>query len=95
MGVAERKLCPSGQRAPLTHPLIRRKTRIISLRVTEEEYDTLLRVAEESGAASVSSYLRSRAFGAPDGADTVASDIADLRSQLARLESFVGMEKRG
>jgi hypothetical protein len=79
-----------------------RKNRIISVRVSEQEYDVLRQVTEASGSPSVSDYMRARIFesltpgGAPPGESIgrLVSDVAELRTRYERLCAFVGLEDK-
>lgn len=83
-----------------------RKTRTVSIRLSEQQYDELRLVSEASGAPSVSDYMRSKVFDAlaAGGAalngefdqqiGRLTSDMQELCARVERLRAFVGLEEK-
>jgi hypothetical protein len=61
--------------------LLKRKTRILSIRLSEEEYASLLEASLHHGARSVSDYARDTLFRCLEG-DEVSTRVNQLASQL-------------
>ncbi len=73
-----------------------KRTRIISTRVSQDEYEALLRISRENGAHSVSDYVRRMVVGStvpfPDSdasRDGVAADLAELQRKVDWLVRIV------
>jgi hypothetical protein len=81
----------------------KRKTRTISIRVSEQEYAELCGAGETAGAPSLSEYMRSTLFGRHPARDPesgavfdqrlghLASHVEDLNSRFEKLCVFVGL----
>ncbi|MBN1569600.1 MAG: hypothetical protein JXA73_17275 [Acidobacteria bacterium] len=68
---------------------IKRRSRIVSFRLSDEEYDSLKNVTNSRGARSVSEFTRSVACNMNTG-DDGTGDIGDsLRMLNARMEALV------
>ena len=74
--------------------VLRRKTRMVSFRLTEEEYNTLLETCVANGARSVSDFTRERMCEVlfrnvgPDG-KPVEARVEELRSKVQQLDNKV------
>lgn len=73
-----------------------RRTKIISFRVSEEEYGHLLRISEESGAHSVSDWARAATFaqsGNPalkaTNSHTLQTRVDELHREVQRLSELI------
>ncbi len=79
-----------------------RKNRIISVRVSAQEYDALQQQTEASGSPSVSEYMRSRIFESPlpdprseNPIGRLASAVEELKTRFEHLSAFVGLKEDG
>jgi predicted DNA-binding protein len=79
-------------------PVFKKRNRIVSFRVSEDEYQTLQRVSEQQGAHSVSDYARYLACRGFDRhkdhslaaqLDHLSSRVDDLAHNVARLAALV------
>jgi hypothetical protein len=74
--------------------VLKRKTHMVSFRLTEEEYNTLLQTCVANGARSVSDFTRDRMcevmfqHAGPDGTP-VEAKVEELRSQVRQLDNKV------
>lgn len=74
--------------------VLRRKTRMVSFRVTEEEYNRLLETCVANGARSISDFTRERMCEVmlhnprPNG-KPVEAEIEELRSKIRQLDHKV------
>jgi hypothetical protein len=74
--------------------ILKRKTRMVSFRLTEEEYNTLLETCVASGSRSVSDFTRERVCEVlfrtigRDG-KPVEARVEELRSKVQQLDSKV------
>src|SRR5688572_19517562 len=66
--------------------VFKRKSRMISFRLSEEEYAILRRASLSNGARSVSDFARDTLFGVLNGAPTVAGPAA-LETKVEKLTS--------
>lgn len=66
-------------------PVFRKRNRIVSFRVSEEEFEMLQRVSEAQGAHSISDYAR---FAACRVFEQSAQPETDLRSIHGRLDEL-------
>lgn len=68
----------------------RRRTRMISFRVSEHEFEQLRTISESEGAGSVSDYARlSLCRGSTASPDNIAATIHKLDSELQSLRSHL------
>jgi hypothetical protein len=75
-------------------PVFKRRTRIVSFRVSEDEYEELLGLSVAHGARSVSDFARFATrqwFGEDNGHgwDAVQDKIRELNGQVSHLDSEV------
>jgi len=79
-------------------PVFKKRNRIVSFRVSDDEYQTLQRISEQQGAHSVSAYARYLAcnsFGRPSGISLTAQlellthRVDELDKTVARLASLM------
>jgi outer membrane murein-binding lipoprotein Lpp len=74
--------------------VLKRKTHMVSFRLTEEEYSALVRTCVANGARSVSDFTRDRMCevlfhdGGPNG-KPVEAKVEELRSQVRQLNNKV------
>ncbi len=80
-------------------PVFYRRTKIISFRVSEEEYGHLVRVSSESGAHSVSDWAREAALAqsgnpAPRTGNShfLQARVEELHREVLRLSELVGVK---
>jgi hypothetical protein len=74
--------------------VFRKRTRVVSFRVSEEEYEELLGLSQASGAHSVSDFARlaaSHSLGETDGRglNAMQAKMRELRGQIDQLDSEV------
>jgi hypothetical protein len=76
-----------------------RRTKIISFRVSEEEYGHLLRVSSESGAHSVSDWARAATFAQSGNPSLMAGNshqlqarVEELHREVLRLSELIGVK---
>lgn len=114
MGVTERELCPEagnvtaprGSCQQLLKHVLNRKTRTISVRLSDEEYDELRNVTQASGARSISDYMRAQVFDSLACNKSVCrgefdarigrltSEMQNLSMRFDRLCALIGPEEK-
>ncbi len=77
----------------MTIPDRRRRSRIVSFRLSQEEYDSLKDISTTNGANNVSEYTRSAAFNADaeaggNGAGRIENMLFNIKDRLEKLESL-------
>lgn len=70
-------------------PMIKRRTKIVSIRLLDEEYSQLKRLCESRGARSVSDLARDAMFGMMKPTTTIEGKVDDLDVQLSALREEV------
>lgn len=77
--------------------VFKRRTRIISFRVSEEEYGHLLRISSESGAHSISDWARAVTCAhcgcevrGPNRAHDLNARVDELHREVQRLSDLIG-----
>ena len=73
-------------------PTFKKRNRIISFRVSDEEFEILLQVSEAQGAHSISDYARlaaCRAIAESGAGATLAVQVEALESRVQQLSSQV------
>ena len=81
-------------------PIFKKRNRIVSFRVSEEEFQILQQVSESQGAHSISDYARLASCRGIPGADpddplvlhleSLETRVQQLCTQVARLDRLVG-----
>ena len=83
--------------------MLKRKSRTICIRISEEEFTELSAASKAAGAPSLSEHMRARLFGSrprpePESGAVfdqrlghLASHVEDLNSRFDRLCAFVGL----
>ncbi len=68
-----------------------KRSRIVSLRVTQDEYENLERISREYGANSVSEFLRQLIFASVNSrkASEVSGELDELRREVHQLSQIV------
>lgn len=81
--------------------VFKRRSRIVSFRVSEEEYQQLFRASLQSGAHSVSDWARhliraesERAAQRRPADEELRSQVEDLQRELKSLSELLQMERR-
>ena len=76
-----------------------RRTRIVSIRVTQDEYQTLDRISRREGANSVSEFLRQLIMNAAPATSAsrrrsreVCDELDDLKRRVDRLSQLVHLD---
>ena len=75
----------------------RSKTRMISFRVSEKEFEQVRKLTEVQGAESVSKFARVAICGAVEGSEqenTLSGDIRQLREDVRRLRELIEDTRR-
>ncbi len=76
-------------------PVLKRRTRIVSFRLSEEEYEALMRYCVAHGARSISDYARIVACRPPDHMESSAAarkserSIRQLRNRVEELDRVI------
>ena len=66
-------------------PLLKRRSRIVSFRLSDEEYDSLKNVSATSGARSVSEFTRSVAF-STSGPERIEDTLRILSERMKAID---------
>ena len=75
-------------------PIIKRRLKIVSIRLLDEEYTQLLRLCQSSGARSVSDLARDSLFGLMSPASQLESRVIKIDSRLVALhKELVALRK--
>lgn len=69
--------------------MIKRRTKIVSIRLLDEEYSQLKRLCESKGARSVSDLARDAMFGLMSPASSIEGKVQDLDMRLCALRDEV------
>jgi predicted DNA-binding protein len=75
-------------------PMIKRRTKIVSIRLLDEEYSQLKRLCEKKGARSVSDLARDAMFGLIKESSSIEGKVEDLDVQLSALREEVARLSR-
>jgi hypothetical protein len=75
-------------------PMIKRRTKIVSIRLLDEEYNQLKRLCETRGARSVSDLARDAMFGLMSPATSIEGKVQDLDMRLVALREEVARLSR-
>ncbi len=75
-------------------PMIKRRTKIVSIRLLDEEYSQLKRLCETKGARSVSDLARDAMFGLMSPASSIEGKVQDLDMRLTALRDEVARLSR-
>jgi len=75
-------------------PMIKRRTKIVSIRLLDEEYSQLKRLCETKGARSVSDLARDAMFGLMKPASSIEGRVEDLDLRLSALRDEVARLSR-
>ena len=67
-------------------PILKRRSKIVSFRLSDEEYDSLKNVSETRGARSVSEFTRSVACHSTNGPEKIEDTLRTLTLQMERLD---------
>ncbi len=70
-------------------PMIKRRTKIVSIRLLDEEYSQLRALCEKRGARSVSDLARDAMFGLMSPATSIEGKVQDLDTRLCALRDEV------
>jgi len=70
-------------------PMIKRRTKIVSIRLLDEEYKQLKQLCESQGARSVSDLARDAMFGLLKPATSIEGKVIDLDMRLTALRDEV------
>jgi hypothetical protein len=70
-------------------PIIKRRTKIVSIRLLDEEYTQLKHLCEARGARSVSDLARDAMFGLMKPAMSIEGKVEDLDARLVALREEV------
>ena len=70
-------------------PIIKRRTKIVSIRLLDEEYTQLLRLCQTRGARSVSDLARDAMFGLMSPASQLEGRVMELDARLVALRDEV------
>ena len=75
-------------------PIIKRRLKIVSIRLLDEEYTELLRLCQSKGARSVSDLARDSLFGLMSPASQLESRVIKIDSRLVALhKELVALRK--
>ena len=73
--------------SPKIDPILKRRSRIVSFRLSDEEYDSLKNVSATRGARSVSAFTRSVACNSNgDGAEKIEDTLRTLNKRMELLD---------
>jgi hypothetical protein len=75
-------------------PMIKRRTKIVSIRLLDEEYNQLKRLCETRGARSVSDLARDAMFGLMSPATSIEGKVQELDVRLVALREEVARLSR-
>jgi hypothetical protein len=75
-------------------PMIKRRTKIVSIRLLDEEYNQLKRLCETRGARSVSDLARDAMFGLMSPATSIEGKVQELDIRLVALREEVARLSR-
>ena len=75
-------------------PIIKRRTKIVSIRLLDEEYTQLLRLCQSRGARSVSDLARDAMFGLMSPASQLEGRVMELDARLLALRDEVAKLSR-
>ncbi len=70
-------------------PIIKRRTKIVSIRLLDEEYTQLLRLCQSRGARSVSDLARDAMFGLMSPASHLEGKVIEMDARLVALREEV------
>ena len=70
-------------------PIIKRRLKIVSIRLLDEEYTQLLRLCQTRGARSVSDLARDAMFGLMSPASQLEGRVMELDARLVALRDEV------
>ena len=74
--------------------MIKRRTKIVSIRLLDEEYSQLKRLCEKKWARSVSDLARDAMFGLMQRSSSIEGKVEDLDVQLSALREEVARLSR-
>jgi len=75
-------------------PIIKRRTKIVSIRLLDEEYTQLLRLCQSRGARSVSDLARDAMFGLMTPATALEGRVMEMDARLVALREEVAKLSR-
>ncbi len=75
-------------------PIIKRRTKIVSIRLLDEEYTQLLRLCQSRGARSVSDLARHAMFGLMAPASHLEGKVIEMDARLVALRDEVAKLSR-
>ena len=75
-------------------PIIKRRTKIVSIRLLDEEYTQLLRLCQSRGARSVSDLARDAMFGLMSASSPLEGKMFEMDAQLLALREQVAKLSR-
>ena len=71
-------------------PLLKKRSRIVSFRLSDEEYDSLKSVSATNGARSVSEFTRSAAF-STSGPEKIEDTLRSINERIKMLDQRLEM----